>query len=95
VIKSKNDSSPEQTLLVVDGANGTNALSQAREFHKFLNLTGVIVTKLDSSAKGGVVAALKAEQNLDTLWIGSGEAVEDLAPFDPSSYAERFFGKGE
>jgi len=95
VIQGKNASSPEQTLLVVDGANGTNALSQAREFHKALGLTGVIVTKLDSSAKGGVVAALKAEQNLDTLWIGSGEAVEDLAPFDPAVYAERFFGNPE
>jgi len=93
VIGTKNATSPEQTLLVVDGANGTNALSQAREFHKALKLTGVIVTKLDSSAKGGVVAALKAEQNLDTLWIGSGEAVEDLTPFEPISYAERFVGK--
>jgi fused signal recognition particle receptor len=87
VIQSRHPSGPEQTLLVIDATNGTNALSQAREFHATLGVTGVIASKLDSSAKGGVIAALKSELNLNTLWIGKGESVGDLHPFSPPDYA--------
>jgi fused signal recognition particle receptor len=92
VVTAKTGRTPNQVLVVLDGTNGTNALSQAKEFNRALSgLSGAIVTKLDSSAKGGVVAALKSEMNLDTLWLGSGETLDDLSMFDPKEYAERFF----
>lgn len=87
VLAKQQEGAPHQTLLVIDGTNGANALAQAREFHAALRVTGVIVTKLDSSAKGGVVAAIKRELGLDTLWIGRGETPESLAPFLPADYA--------
>ncbi len=92
VIAKQKEGAPEQTLLVIDGTNGANALAQAREFHAALGVTGVIVTKLDSSAKGGVIAAVKREIGLNTLWVGQGESLESLTPFDPVSYADTLVG---
>ncbi|MGZ5025138.1 MAG: signal recognition particle-docking protein FtsY [Chthoniobacterales bacterium] len=73
---------PHETLLVVDATTGSNALSQAREFHQAVGLTGLIVTKLDGSGKGGVVIAIQNELGIPTRFIGTGEKLEDLAPFD-------------
>lgn len=92
VLGKQRAGAPQQTLLVVDGTNGANALAQAREFHRTLGVTGLIVTKLDSSAKGGVIAAIKQELGLETFWVGRGEGVEDLVEFDPQSYAEALAG---
>lgn len=78
---------PHRTLLVIDGTNGANALAQAEQFHKSIGLTGLIATKLDSTAKGGAIAAIKASLGLDTHFIGTGESLEDLHPFHPASYA--------
>ena len=73
---------PQETLLVVDASTGSNALSQAREFHNTLGLTGLIVTKLDGSGKGGVVVAIQDELGIPTRFVGTGEKLDDFAPFD-------------
>jgi len=73
---------PHETLLVVDATTGSNALSQTREFHQAVGLTGLIVTKLDGSGKGGVVIAIQEELGIPTRFVGTGEKLEDLAPFD-------------
>ena len=80
--------SPHETLLVVDASTGSNALSQAREFHNALGLTGVIVTKLDGSGKGGIVVAIQNELAIPTRFVGTGEKLDDFAPFDRNSYLE-------
>lgn len=79
---------PHETLLVIDATTGGNALSQAREFHKALGLTGLIVTKLDGSGKGGIVVAIQNELGIATRYVGTGEKLEDFAPFDSRSYIE-------
>ncbi len=91
VIDSKVKGAPHEVILVVDGTNGSNAIQQAEVFHKALGLTGLIVTKLDSSSKGGAVAAIKAATGVSPYFIGTGEGLEDLKPFDPKSYVEKFF----
>ena len=79
---------PHETLLVVDATTGGNALSQAREFQSSIGLTGLIVTKLDGSGKGGIVVAIQDELGIPTRFVGTGEQVEDFAPFDRRSYIE-------
>src|SRR5207302_549450 len=84
---SKNDSSaPHEILLVVDATTGGNALSQTREFHQALGLTGLIVTKLDGSGKGGIVVAIQDELKISTRFIGTGEKIDDFAPFDAREF---------
>jgi fused signal recognition particle receptor len=77
---------PHETLLVVDATTGGNALSQAREFQSSIGLTGLIVTKLDGSGKGGIVVAIQHELGIPTRFVGTGEQLEDFAPFDRRSY---------
>jgi fused signal recognition particle receptor len=77
---------PHETLLVVDATTGGNALSQAREFHSALALTGLIVTKLDGSGKGGIVVAIQDELGIPTRFVGTGEQLDDFAPFDRDMY---------
>ncbi len=79
---------PHETLLVVDATTGGNALSQAREFQSAIGLTGVIVTKLDGSGKGGIVVAIQDELGIPTRFIGTGEQLNDFAPFDRQKYIE-------
>ena len=84
---SKNDSTaPHEIFLVVDATTGGNALSQAREFHQALGLTGLIVTKLDGSGKGGIVVAIQDELKISTRFIGTGEKIDDFAPFDAREF---------
>ena len=73
---------PHETLLVVDATTGSNALAQAREFHQSIGLTGLIVTKLDGSGKGGIVIAIQDELEIPTRFVGTGERLEDLELFD-------------
>jgi fused signal recognition particle receptor len=88
----KHDSTaPQETLLVVDATTGANAVSQAREFHQALGLTGLIVTKLDGSGKGGVVIAIQDELGIPTRFVGTGEKVDDFAPFRSRDYIENMF----
>jgi fused signal recognition particle receptor len=77
---------PHETLLVVDATTGGNALSQAREFQNAIGLTGVIVTKLDGSGKGGIVVAIQDELKIPTRFIGTGEQIEDFALFDAREF---------
>ena len=77
---------PHETLLVVDATTGGNALSQAREFHSALGLTGLIVTKLDGSGKGGIVVAIQDELGIPTRFVGTGEQLDDFALFDRDMY---------
>ena len=79
---------PQETLLVVDASTGSNALSQAREFQNALGLTGLIVTKLDGSGKGGIVVAIQDELGIPTRLVGTGEKLDDFAPFDRKTYLE-------
>ncbi len=79
---------PHETLLVVDATTGSNALSQAREFNNSLGLTGLIVTKLDGSGKGGIVVAIQDELGISTHFVGTGENIDDFAPFDRKTYIE-------
>jgi fused signal recognition particle receptor len=77
---------PHETLLVVDATTGGNALSQAREFQSAIGLTGLIVTKLDGSGKGGIVVAMQDELGIPTRFVGTGEKIDDFAPFDAREF---------
>ncbi len=86
-ILGKQDSdAPHETLLVVDATTGSNALSQAREFQSAIGLTGLIVTKLDGSGKGGIVVAIQDEFGIPTRFVGTGEQLDAFAPFDRRVY---------
>ena len=81
----------DEILLVVDATTGQNGITQARSFIESVAVTGFIVTKLDGSAKGGVALAIEKETGLPIKFVGSGEAIGDLAPFEPGSYIESLF----
>jgi fused signal recognition particle receptor len=82
---------PHEVLLVLDATTGMNALNQAREFHKAAPLTGLVVTKLDGTSKGGMVVAVQRELGLPVKFIGLGEQPDDLQPFDPQDFARALF----
>ena len=79
---------PHETLLVIDSTTGGNALSQAREFQSAIGLTGLIVTKLDGSGKGGIVVAIQDELGIPTRFVGTGEQLDDFAAFDRQTYID-------
>jgi len=83
--------SPHETWLVIDATTGQNAIDQATIFDSFTPLTGLIVTKLDGSAKGGILLAVYRKLSVPILWVGTGEAEEDLMPFDAQSYVDGLF----
>ena len=93
VIRKNYPEAPHEVLLVVDGSTGTNALIQAREFGKACDVSGLVVSKLDGSGKGGVVVAIKDEHTFPIHFVGLGEAPEDLQPFEPQMYADAIFSK--
>ncbi len=82
---------PHEVLLVLDGSTGMNALNQAREFNKAVPLTGLIVTKLDGTSKGGMIVAIQQELGLPVKFIGLGEQPDDLQPFDAKQFAQALF----
>ncbi len=83
---------PHQTLLVLEATTGANGLAQARRFVEAAGATGVVLTKLDGSARGGIVLAIYRELQLPVVYVGVGETLEDLVPFDPSEYARALLG---
>ena len=85
------DGAPHEVLLVLDGSTGMNAMIQAREFNKAVPLTGLIVTKLDGTSKGGMVVAIQKELGLPIKFIGLGEQPDDLQPFDARQFAQALF----
>lgn len=84
-----------ETLLVLDAATGQNAVNQAREFKSVTNITGIVLTKLDGTAKGGIVIAIKNELNIPVKFIGVGEGIDDLQPFSAEEFADGIFGDEE
>lgn len=82
---------PNEVFLVLDGNTGQNALMQAKEFSKYSDITGLIVTKLDGTAKGGMIFSICSELNIPIRYIGVGEALEDLQSFDPKEYVKALF----
>jgi fused signal recognition particle receptor len=91
VIEREMGAPPAETLLVIDGTNGQNAISQAKLFHAATELTGIVVTKLDSTAKGGVLVAVVDELEVPIKLVGIGEAVDDLRDFSPSEFVDALF----
>ncbi len=88
VITKAHATAPHDVWLVLDGTQGQNALNQAREFHQHLQLTGLVVTKLDGSAKGGAVLSISSQLKVPVIYIGVGETPEDLVPFQKSVFIE-------
>lgn len=84
---------PHQTLLILDGTTGQNAVSQAKLFGEAVPITGIVVTKLDGTAKGGVVISVKEELGVPVRWIGIGEKMDDLKPFNAADFANALFEK--
>ncbi len=84
----KDPEAPHDRLLVVDATTGSNALAQAKEFHAALDLTGLIITKLDGSGRGGMAVAIQQQLGIPTCFVGTGEALEDLHPFERTAFVE-------
>jgi len=95
VSKEKLGREPEEVLLVVDATTGQNALAQAKEFQQAVGLTGLILAKLDSTAKGGIVITIADETGLPIKCIGTGEHAQDLEDFDPRQFVEAILGDGQ
>ena len=91
VIAKRMPGAPHEVLLVLDGSTGLNALNQAREFHKAVALTGLVITKLDGTSKGGAVVAIQKELGIPVKFIGVGEQPEDLQPFNAREFADALF----
>ncbi|MGV2291130.1 signal recognition particle-docking protein FtsY [Trinickia sp. YCB016] len=92
VIGKAHDGAPHEVLLVIDANTGQNALAQVKAFDDALNLTGLIVTKLDGTAKGGILAAIARQRPVPVYFIGVGEKVEDLQPFNAEEFADALLG---
>jgi fused signal recognition particle receptor len=88
VVQKADASAPHEVLLVIDGNTGQNALTQVKAFDEALGLTGLIVTKLDGTAKGGVLCAIAREKPIPVYFIGVGEQLDDLQTFDAREFAE-------
>ena len=91
VLQKNDPNAPHETLLVLDAVTGQNGLQQAREFKKTVPLTGLILTKLDGTAKGGIVFAIAQELQLPIQYIGTGETLDDFAEFDAQEFVEGLF----
>lgn len=92
VIEREVPGAPHATLLVLDATTGQNGLAQARQFLAAAPVTGVVLAKLDGSARGGIALAIRRELGLPIVFIGTGEGIDDLAPFDPGAYADGLLG---
>ena len=82
---------PHEALLCLDATTGQNALSQARSFKEVTNVSGIVLTKLDGTAKGGIVLAIRNELHIPVKYVGLGEKLDDLQPFNPESYVYGLF----
>ena len=91
VIAREQPGAPHETLLVLDAITGQNGLQQARVFKESMDLTGIVLTKLDGTAKGGVVVAIQEELRIPVQYVGVGEQVEDLQHFDPDTFVQALF----
>lgn len=95
VVQREIAEAPHETLLVLDATTGQNAISQADLFQKTAAITGIVLTKLDGTAKGGVIIGLKAELSMPVKWVGIGEGVDDLRPFNAQEFSRALFDLDE
>jgi fused signal recognition particle receptor len=91
IVAKQIDDAPHEVLLVLDATTGQNAIAQAEMFSKAVQCTGIILTKLDGTAKGGAIFAIKQKLGLPVKFIGIGEKIDDLEPFDPDAYVAALF----
>ena len=91
VISRELPDSSVETLLVLDAATGQNAVNQAKEFKNVTNITGIVLTKLDGTAKGGIIIPIKNELNIPVKFIGVGEGIDDLQPFNAREFVDSIF----
>ena len=84
-----------ETLVVLDATTGQNALQQAKEFHEVADITGIVLTKMDGTAKGGIAVAIHAELGLPVKYIGVGESIDDLQKFDADTFVRALFASGD
>jgi fused signal recognition particle receptor len=91
VVSKQIEGAPHEVLLVLDATTGQNAIAQAENFKKAVHCTGIVLAKLDGTAKGGAIFAIKQKLNLPVKFVGVGEKLEDLEPFDPDAYVEALF----
>jgi len=92
VIKKIDPDAPHEVMLVVDATTGQNALNQAVQFHQAVGLTGITLTKLDGTAKGGILFAIADRLRVPIRFIGVGESIEDLRPFDADEFLDALLG---
>ena len=92
MLKKQDPEAPHATVLVLDGTVGQNAHAQVKTFREMVNITGLIVTKLDGSARGGIVVALAQSQGMPVHAVGVGEGIDDLHPFEPDALARSMMG---
>jgi len=95
VIDRETPDAIHETFLVLDATTGQNALSQAKLFGEVADITGIVLTKLDGTAKGGIVIAIKSEQNIPVKFVGVGEQIDDLLPFNPQEFVRALFEREE
>jgi fused signal recognition particle receptor len=93
IVSQRIEGAPQEVLLVLDATNGQNAIMQAEMFKKAVQCTGIILAKLDGTAKGGAIFAIKQKLGLPVKFIGVGETLDDLEPFDPEAYVEALFAE--
>lgn len=91
VMKKNEATAPHEILLVLDATTGQNAIRQAKEFHEAVGVTGLVITKLDGTAKGGAIFAIASALKLPIRFIGVGEKIEDLKPFSASAFVDALF----
>ena len=95
VIEREIPGAPHEVLLVLDATTGQNALQQAKQFQEVAGVTGIVLTKLDGTAKGGVVLGIRGETRIPVKWIGIGEGIDDLRPFVPKEFAAALFNRSD
>ena len=95
VIARRDESAPHEIMLVLDASQGQNALAQAEKFHEALGLTGITVTKLDGTAKGGILLSIADRLQVPVRFIGIGESLEDMQPFDAGDFADALLNSGQ
>lgn len=93
ILASEFDDAVRENIVILDAATGQNALAQAREFKDIMKVDGVILTKMDGTAKGGIAVAITKELGVPVLYTGVGEGADDLVKFDPVAYAEGLFNE--
>jgi fused signal recognition particle receptor len=91
VIQKLNQAAPHEVLLVIDASTGQNGMQQAKQFASAVGVTGLVLTKLDGTAKGGIVLAITRELNIPVKYVGLGEKIDDLLPFDKHAFVDAMF----